>query len=88
MTAVFAVTLALLSLAGVLTLLRLVWGPTTLDRIAALDVFVILLVAATSVYIAVYQDASNIGLLAAVALLAFVGQITAGRLAERWERHR
>jgi multicomponent Na+:H+ antiporter subunit F len=87
-TAVFAVTLVMLCLAGALTLTRLLLGPSTLDRIAAVDVFMILIVAAVAVYVAIYRDGSNIPLLAAVALLGFVGSATAARLAERRERHR
>lgn len=88
MTVVFVVVLALLCIAGALTLVRLLRGPDTLDRIAALDVFVILIVCAAAVYVAIYRDGSNIPLLAAVALLGFVGSATAARLAERRERHR
>lgn len=88
MTAVFVVVLAVLTAAGAFTLVRLLRGPDTLDRVAALDVFVVLIVAATSVYIAYYADGSNIPLLAAVALVGFVGSVTAARLAERRERHR
>lgn len=88
MTVVFTITLVLLCAAGFLTLVRLLLGPSTLDRIAALDVFLILIVAATAVYIAAYRDGSNIPLLVAVALLGFVGSATAARLAERRERHR
>jgi multicomponent Na+:H+ antiporter subunit F len=88
MSAVFAIVLVMLCAAAALTLVRLLRGPDTLDRIAALDVFVILIVAATAVYIAIYEDGSNIPLLAAVALIGFVGSATATRLAERRERHR
>ncbi|MBC3190728.1 sodium:proton antiporter [Pseudonocardia sp. C8] len=88
MTAVYAVVLAMLTTAALLTLARLLRGPTTLDRIAALDVFVVLIVAAAAVYAAIYSDGSNIPLLAAVALIALVGSATAARLVERWERHR
>ncbi|QJY50214.1 monovalent cation/H+ antiporter complex subunit F [Pseudonocardia broussonetiae] len=88
MTVVYAIVLAMLCVAGVLTLWRLFRGPDTLDRIAALDVFVVLIVAATAVYVAFYADGSNIPLLVAFALLAFVGSATAARLAERRERHR
>ena len=88
MTVVFVVVLALLCAAGGLTVVRLLRGPDTLDRIAALDVFVILIVAAAAVYVAIYRDGSNIPLLAAVALIGFVGSATATRLAERRERHR
>ncbi|WP_214368473.1 monovalent cation/H+ antiporter complex subunit F [Pseudonocardia sp. H11422] len=88
MNAVFAITLGMLCLAGLLALLRVLRGPSTLDRIAALDVFVVLIVAAAAVYVAIYQDSSNIPLLAAVALIIFIGSATAARLVERWERHR
>jgi multicomponent Na+:H+ antiporter subunit F len=85
---VFLIVLGLLCAAGAFTLVRLLRGPGTLDRIVALDVFVILIVAAAAVYIAIYRDGSNIPLLAAVALLGFVGSATAARLAERREGHR
>jgi multicomponent Na+:H+ antiporter subunit F len=88
MTVVFIVVLALLCVAGALTVVRLLRGPGTLDRIVALDVFVVLIVAAAAVYIAIYRDGSNIPLLAAVALLGFVGSATATRLVERRERMR
>ncbi|MEJ3658998.1 monovalent cation/H+ antiporter complex subunit F [Actinomycetes bacterium KLBMP 9759] len=88
MTVVFTIVLALLTAAGALTIARLLRGPETLDRIAALDVLVVLVVAAAAVYIAIFQDGSNIPLLAAVALVGFVGSATAARLAERRRRHR
>ncbi len=87
MNVVFTITLVILCSAAGLTLIRLLRGPSTLDRIAALDVFVILAVAATAVYIAFYRDGSNIPLLASVALLGFVGSASATRLAERREPH-
>ncbi|SFO18752.1 multisubunit sodium/proton antiporter, MrpF subunit [Pseudonocardia ammonioxydans] len=88
MTVVYALVLAMLTVGGLLTLWRLLQGPTTLDRIAALDVFMVLIVAAAAVYAAIYSDGTNIPLLAAVALIALVGTATAARLVERWERHR
>jgi multicomponent Na+:H+ antiporter subunit F len=87
-TVVFVVVLVLLCASGALTLVRLLRGPDTLDRIAALDVFVILIVAAAAVYIAIYRDGSNLPLLAAVALIGFVGSAAATRLAERRKGHR
>jgi multicomponent Na+:H+ antiporter subunit F len=88
MTVVFTVVLVLLSAAGLITLVRLLRGPDTLDRIVAMDVFVILIVAAAAVYIAIYGDGSPIPMLAAVSLIGFVGTATAARLAERRSRHR
>ncbi|MFP5022896.1 monovalent cation/H+ antiporter complex subunit F [Pseudonocardia phyllosphaerae] len=88
MTVVYTLVLVMLAAAAVLTLWRLLGGPTTLDRIAALDVFVVVVVAASAVYAAVYSDGSTIPLIVAVALVALVGSATAARLVERWERHR
>ncbi|WP_300007650.1 monovalent cation/H+ antiporter complex subunit F [Pseudonocardia sp.] len=88
MNVVFVIVLLLLLAAGVLTMVRLFRGPDTLDRIAALDVVVVLIVAAVAVYVAYYRDGSNIPLLVAFALVAFVGSASAARLVERRERHR
>ena len=88
MDAVIAVVLGLLGLSGALTLFRLLRGPSTLDRVVALDVFVVLTVVAAAVYVAAYRDGSNIPLLAAVSLVGFVGSVAAARLAVRRERHR
>jgi multicomponent Na+:H+ antiporter subunit F len=88
MNVVFLVVVFLLGAAGALTLARLLRGPDTLDRVVALDVLVVLIVAAVAVYAAFHEDGSNIPLLAAVALVGFVGSATAARLVERWERHR
>jgi multicomponent Na+:H+ antiporter subunit F len=85
---VFGVALGMLSAAALLTAVRMLRGPGTLDRIAALDVFVVLIVAGAAVYMAIYRDGSTIPLVAAVALVGFVGSATAARLVERWERHR
>jgi multicomponent Na+:H+ antiporter subunit F len=85
---VFGIVLAMLGVAALLALYRLLRGSSTLDRVAALDVFAILIVCAAAVYVAIHRDGSNIPLLAAVALVGFVGSATAARLVERWERHR
>ncbi len=88
MGVVFTVVLAVVGVAAGLALYRLLRGPTTLDRIVALDVIVVLTVVAAGVYVAYYRDGSNIPLLAAVVLLGFVGSTAAARLAVRRERHR
>ncbi|MGE3285006.1 MAG: monovalent cation/H+ antiporter complex subunit F [Pseudonocardia sp.] len=88
MSTVFTVAAAMLVAAGALTGIRLLRGPSTLDRIAALDVLVLLLVGATAGYVGWHRDTANVPLLVAVALVGFVGSATAARLAERRERHR
>lgn len=88
MTVVYVIVVSMLVAAGALTLVRLFRGPDTLNRIAALDVFVVLIVGAGAVYVAFYQDVSNVALLVAFSLVAFVGSATAARLAAHRERHR
>ncbi|WP_199434887.1 monovalent cation/H+ antiporter complex subunit F [Qaidamihabitans albus] len=88
MTIVFVVTFGLLSAAAMLTLLRLVRGPRTLDRILALDVLLVLIVAGAGVSMAVTMRGLMLALLLSVALLSFIGSISAVRLVERWEGHR
>ncbi|MEV4645700.1 monovalent cation/H+ antiporter complex subunit F [Saccharopolyspora sp. NPDC049426] len=85
---VFAVTFVLLSVAGLLVVVRLLLGTTTLDRIVAVDVLVTLVVAGTCVGMGLQQDGSNIALLAAFALLAFIGSISTAKLIERKEPYR
>ncbi|MBB3053301.1 multicomponent Na+:H+ antiporter subunit F [Prauserella isguenensis] len=88
MNVVFAVTFGLLGVAGLLTMLRVVRGPRTLDRILAVDVLVILIVAGTAVGMAMSSRGIYIALIVVVALLGFVGTISVVRLVERREEYR
>ncbi len=88
MTVVFGVTFGILCLAGLLVLIRLLRGRSTLDRIVSVDVLITLIVAATCVGMAVEGTGVNIALLAAFALLAFIGSVTAARLVEKKEPYR
>ena len=88
MSVVFVVVLAMLGASAALALYRLLRGTSTLDRIVALDVYVVLTVVSAGVYVGYYRDGSNIPLLVAVSLVGFVGSAVAARLAVRRERHR
>lgn len=88
MSVVFAVTFGLLSLAGLLVLVRLLRGRSTFDRIAALDVLITLIVAGTCAGMAMQRDGANTALVAAFALLAFIGSVSAARLVENKEPYR
>ncbi|ASO22632.1 multicomponent Na+:H+ antiporter subunit F [Actinoalloteichus hoggarensis] len=88
MEIVFAITLALLCVAALIIVVRLVRGPTTLDRIVAVDVFVTLIIGGTAVGMASQADGSNIALLVGVALLGFIGSMTVVRMVERKGTHR
>lgn len=87
MNVVVGVALAMLAVAVLLVLFRLVRGPRTLDRVVAVDVLVVLLVAGVAVGM-VDSGGENASLLAVVALLGFVGSVATGELVGRRESMR
>jgi multicomponent Na+:H+ antiporter subunit F len=80
------ISLVLLGVAAVLCLVRGIRGPSALDRVVALDVF--LVVIAAGVVVRGTQDSESLSLvvLLVVALLGFAGTVTAARLVERRRR--
>ncbi|NDU74360.1 sodium:proton antiporter [Actinomadura sp. DSM 109109] len=85
MTVVYAVTMALLGSAILMTAARLVRGPTSFDRIMSVDVLAVLLVSGIAVHSAVWGEPALSTILVAVVLLGFTGSVTAARLAARRE---
>lgn len=85
MIIVYGTTLAMIAVAGLLTLLRLVSGPRALDRIMALDVLVTMAIAAIAVGMTVREDTTAIPVVVVLALLAFIGSVTAAHLIEKRE---
>ncbi|MER5217936.1 monovalent cation/H+ antiporter complex subunit F [Streptomyces sp. NPDC002838] len=85
MTILYGITLALVAAAGLLTLLRLVRGPSALDRIMALDVLVTMVIAGTAVGMTLREDTTSLPVLLVLALLAFIGSVTAAHLIEKRE---
>lgn len=80
---VFVATFAMLG-AGVLCIVyRLVRGPSVLDRIVCLNALSVLVVSAMAAEAALSGNSTYIGLMVTVALLGFVGTLTAARFAER-----
>ncbi|MBV2363619.1 monovalent cation/H+ antiporter complex subunit F [Streptomonospora nanhaiensis] len=80
---VYTVTFALLGMSVLLTLYRLVRGPSVMDRILCLNATSVLLISFVAVEVAVRGDSAYIGLVITFALLGFVGSLTAARFAER-----
>ena len=72
-----------LSIAALLTLVRLVLGPSVPDRIVALDTLLYIVVSGIAVGAATAGDGSFLAVLVAVALLGFVGTVTVARFVER-----
>lgn len=85
MSIVYAMTMALLGAAMLMTAARLIRGPTTFDRIMAMDVLSVLLVSGIAVHAAARDEPAHATLLVVIALLGFVGSVTAARLAAEWE---
>ncbi|MES9541067.1 monovalent cation/H+ antiporter complex subunit F [Spirillospora sp. NPDC049024] len=85
MTVVYTLTMALLGAAILMTAARLVRGPTSFDRIMAVDVLAVLLVSGIAVHSAVWGEPAQATILVAFVLLGFVGSVTAARLAARRE---
>ncbi|XRQ03406.1 monovalent cation/H+ antiporter complex subunit F [Actinomadura welshii] len=81
MNAVYIVTMALLGVAFLLTAARLIRGPSSFDRIMALDVMAVLLVSGIAVFSAYWNEPAYAPLLLVVAMLGFVGSVSAARLA-------
>lgn len=83
MNAVVIATLSLLTVAGVLTLGRLIAGPSALDRILALDVLVVLAVSGIAADTVLHGGPIRVTILVVVALLGFLSTVSAARFAER-----
>ncbi|MFB4308021.1 monovalent cation/H+ antiporter complex subunit F [Actinomadura sp. GTD37] len=81
MSIVYAAALALLGAAFLMTGARLVRGPSTFDRIMALDVLAVLLVSGIAVHTAVVGETANTTVLVVIALMGFVGSVGAAHLA-------
>lgn len=80
MSAVAVVALVLLSVAGMLVLVRLVHGPRALDRIVALEAMVSLVVAGACVGVAAWEYTPFVPVLIVLSLLGFIGSTAAARL--------
>lgn len=83
MIAVGIVCAVLLAGSGVLCLVRVVRGPSMLDRTLATDVFVAAIVGAVGVHAAVGRYSSTVSVLLALSLVGFLGSVSIARFAAR-----
>lgn len=72
--AVVALTLALFA-----TMIRLIGGPNTLDRMISLDMLAAIAQSGVGVYIAWSKDTTAAAALVALALVAFLGSVSVAR---------
>ncbi len=70
---------AVLGLAAVLVVLRMVLGPTMLDRAISFDVLASVLLAGIALDVAASRDADAVPILLVLTLLGFVGSVSIAR---------
>ncbi|MFA4928095.1 MAG: monovalent cation/H+ antiporter complex subunit F [Patulibacter sp.] len=79
MTVVLWIAAGMLSVAGLLALVRIARGPSSLDRVVALDVLLSCLIAGIGLEAAYNEHGLTLPVLAVLALLGFVGAVTVAR---------
>jgi multicomponent Na+:H+ antiporter subunit F len=79
MTYVWIAAGVMLSLAALATMLRMLLGPTTLDRLVALDTLVAVTMCAIGTWAAFSLDTTVTYSLTALALITFVGSVSVAR---------
>lgn len=86
MTVVSAAVTVLFALAGVLALIRIIRGPSVLDRIVATDVLLAVVVAAVAAEAAYTRDPTALPVLVVLSILGFTGSVSVARFATRRQR--
>jgi multicomponent Na+:H+ antiporter subunit F len=76
MTVVAVAVAVMLGVAAVLTVLRLVVGPSVLDRVVALDMLLAVVVCGLGAAAAYSRNSTTVPVLVVVALLGFIGSST------------
>ena len=79
LTTVSRVSLALLLISAALSFVRLVRGPQAADRVVALDLIAVLIVAFLAAYAVFSGDTSFLDVAIAYALVAFLGTVALSR---------
>ncbi|MCG7596637.1 monovalent cation/H+ antiporter complex subunit F [Mycobacterium sp. PSTR-4-N] len=79
MTVVWIAAGAMLSAAALATMVRMLLGPTTLDRLVALDTLVAVALCAIGTWAAFTLDTTVTYSLTALALITFVGSVSVAR---------
>lgn len=83
MTLVTGTATIMLGLAAALCLVRLYRGPSSLDRILAIDVLLVILIAGIALESVENDHATNLPLLMILAMVNFVGGVAVTRLLSR-----
>ncbi|MDL9936993.1 monovalent cation/H+ antiporter complex subunit F [Gordonia sp. ABSL1-1] len=83
MTVVWIVTASMLALSAVLTTVRILMGPTTLDRLVGMDVLIALCMCGLALWAAFSDDSTVVASIVALSLLSFTGSVAIARFRVR-----
>ena len=79
MNAVFAVVTVLLGVSALMSVYRVVAGPTILDRLVASEAFLVTVMSALLVEMAYHRHTHTLSLVLCMTLLGFVGSVSVAR---------
>lgn len=79
MSVVLIVCVVMLTLAALLLVVRITWGPTMLDRVVALDVLIAVLISGLALEAAVNRHSTTLPILVVLSLVGFVGSVSVAR---------
>lgn len=83
MTVVVVLAGAMLSIAAVVGLIRMVIGPTMLNRVMAMEILVAVVIAGLALEAAYNQHSATLPIMLALAMVGFMGAVSVARYAER-----
>ena len=78
-----AVAAPMLTVAALLTVVRIIRGPPVLNRIVALDVLVSIIISALGLEAAYNEHTTTVPIMVALALIGFVGSVSVARFVAR-----
>ncbi len=86
MTVVYVVVTALLSLAALMAVVRVIRGPSMLDRVVATDVLIATIVGGLGAEAAYNRHATTLPILVVLSMVGFVGSVAVARFVDRRDR--
>lgn len=73
----------LLAASALLTMVRLIIGPSVLDRVVATDVLVSIVVCSLGAHVALHPGSTSLPLLISLSLVGFMGSVAVARFVAR-----
>lgn len=83
MNYVWAVSAGMLTFSALLTTIRILRGPSTLDRLVALDVLIALSMCGLAVWAGYSKESTVVPAIVALSLVSFVGSVSIARFRVR-----